>query len=224
MPSKMQIPVFSLHTDTSPYMNLRWMLGSACKGKVLSKQYTHTLTIYKYRKICHRDVLPWFVFWRFPLFLQQKRLWVSSWMLHSSLQITSRNPSAASLSFFLAHSSLFVLLASLMSWQYELPRNVHPRAGRHLKIVARDREWPRLFKWAWSCTAVVSSSALIRSSTIRLTSGVILDSRPLPGRRAMVPVSRYHLRNFAIPRLLQADMPSSWSSLAIVGALNPCKL
>jgi hypothetical protein len=38
----------------------------------------------------------------------------------------------------LVQSSLFCLLASRISWQYALPRNVHPSDVRHLKIVRSD--------------------------------------------------------------------------------------
>ena len=79
-------------------------------------------------------------------FRQQNRRWVSSWNVASSVQITSLKPLCASCRYCLAHSSLFLLFSSLMSWQDALPRNVHPRVLRHHRIVVNDRLYPLLFK------------------------------------------------------------------------------
>lgn len=48
-------------------------------------------------------------------------------------------------------------------------------------MVRSEMLYPFSVKRWKSCVAVVSSSSRIRSSTIFLTSGVILEGRPLPG-------------------------------------------
>ena len=66
----------------------------------------------------------------------------------------------------------------------------------------------------------ISSSSLIRSSTIRLISAVILLGRPEPGCLAIVPVAWYTFRNFATPYLEQLNLSSS-SALAMDGGFKP---
>ena len=73
---------------------------------------------------------------------------------------------------------------------------------------------------ARSWMAVVSSSALMASSTIAFTAAVCFDRLPLPARRSMEPVAFTRNINFATPLLLTM-IPSSSSSLAIVGAHKP---
>ena len=70
--------------------------------------------------------------------------------------------------------------------------------------------------------AVISSSSIIRSSTILCISRVIFEGLPEPGLLAMDPVVINFLINFAIPIREVVTVPSSFSSFAIVGGRYPC--
>ena len=121
-------------------------------------------------------------FGRCPCFLQQNLLWFSSCTVHSSVHKTFSKSSSR---YWWAHSNLFCLLASLISWQYALPRNVHPSAVLHRKMVLKDMSIPLSSSILWSCVAVDSLSSSIFWSTSFFTVAVILDSRPDPGLLAM---------------------------------------
>ena len=76
---------------------------------------------------------------------------------------------------------------------------------------------PREISKLCSCSAVVSSSSRIFSSTNVLISGVITVGLPELGRLTMVLVSSYLRKSLAMPTL-EATMSSSSNSDAIDGA------
>ena len=123
-----------------------------------------------------------------PRFRQQMRRCVSSGTEHSSLQMTSWNPSVASLAYIRAHSSRFSLSVWRISWQYALPWKVHPSNVRHLRTVRKDRLSLHVTSRLCSCVAVILSSSLILASTTLYFSEILLG-RPLPGCRAIVLLS-----------------------------------
>ena len=101
-----------------------------------------------------------------------------------------------------------------MSWQYALPLNVHPRSARQRRIVFLDILNPCDVRRTWSCSAVVSSSDRIFSSTMVFISGVITVGLPEPGHLMMVPDCLYLPISLAMPTL-EATMSSSSSKHAI---------
>ena len=117
--------------------------------------------------------------------------------------------------FSIAHSNLFTLFASLVTWQYTLPRNVYPNLFLELRIVFKDSGWLLSCSIFWSWTVVVSLSSCICLSTNSSTWGVILLGLPEPWRRPMLPVVLNFFRNFTTP-LLQTFKLSSLNSFTIV--------
>ena len=154
-----------------------------------------------------------------PFFLHAKRRCDSIWIVHSSVQRTSWN---VSFKWSRANCRRLALFASLISWQYALPRNVHPRDSLHRKMVLRLMLYPALTSSSCSWYAVVSSSSSICRSTNSFTSLVIFDGRPEPGTREIDPVSSNVRRKPWIPRRLHL-IPSRARSLWMVGALRPFK-
>ena len=70
-----------------------------------------------------------------PLFLQQNRRWDSACMEHSLVKITLLKFSPR---ICRAKVSLFSLFTPRISWQYELPLNVHPREILQRRTVQRE--------------------------------------------------------------------------------------
>ena len=177
----------SFHANASPDMDFYWMFGPASTCKILTAVYMYASTVlHTMNEKNASNYLGLFLGFS-PFFRQQNLLWVSSCTEHSSVQMTSRNPSFASSLYFCAHLSHFSLFASLIIWQYEAPLDVHPRSDLQRSMVLFEILYPRVVNRWCNCTTVVSSSLCMASSIRSLTSGVTIDGLPLPGLRAMEP-------------------------------------
>ena len=155
-----------------------------------------------------------------PVFLQQKRRWLSNWIEVSSVNITSKKPVSASCTYCVAQARRFALFSCRIIWQYALPLTVHPSLVLHRNVVLRESVCPASPKAFFSSFAVVSSSLRIVDSTNSETSSVILEGLPLPGRLEMLPVRCTRTKKAYTPLLL-TTMPSSFSIFVMVGALLP---
>ena len=126
----------------------------------------------------------------------------------------------SSFSFSLVHASLFSLLMSLMSWQYALPRKIHPKDDQHRRIVAKEILYPLLSNRECNWTPLVSSSFSIWSSTIFFISSVTFDGLPDPGFLDILLILLYCSMNLCTPTLVTTTSSSN-SFFAIDGALSP---
>ena len=75
--------------NSSPNVNLYWMFSPVWNNVVMCAQYIHSVMCN-----CMSSSLPWFDFGACPIFRQQKRRWFSSWIVDSSVQMTSANSSS----------------------------------------------------------------------------------------------------------------------------------